>query len=720
MTIGRPTGARTAERPVVVDPQRRLRFCAAGFALLLSIVFARTVQLEWTQGEAFRVEATRPRQRERSTIGARGRILSHDGQTLACDREVVALAIHYRYLEEPPDAAWLRRAARAGLSKADRNNAEKLAAAQLRVLDERRALAERLARLSGLPAETWRQRAASIQQRVERIADSVNRRRDAQAARPKADDDAPQSRAGYAARAIRETLRAGMDEPPPPPLVVSEQLDYHVIVEDLAPAAVAQVEADPEDFPGTRLVKLPQRFYPGGALAANVLGHLGPAEADELESHDDERPAYQADRLVGRAGLERQYDDLLRGRRGQYLETIDHSGRTLVSLEQRAAAAGRDLVLTLDARLQRAAEQLLDSALERQAVLSGQYAATGGAIVVLDVRDGAVRAAATAPRFDPNPFARRHRDDLAAVLDDPARPLFDRTLQMAIPPGSVFKTLTALVLVQARAIDPDETFFCQGYLRRPDQQRCEIFVREGKGHGDVTLCDALAQSCNVYFFAHADGMGPQPLVEWATRLGIGRPTGVDLPGEAAGLLPCPENITALEGHAWRATDTQALAIGQGSLTTTPLQIARLMAAVANGGQLVAPHVVGGVVQESPGDEGADPDTAEMVRIPAPQPIAGLRGRTLEVVREGLRAVVADDRGTAHGSVWLDSISVAGKTGTAETGGNRPPHAWFAGYTPADRPKLAFVVVLEHGGSGAVVAGAVAKRLVEQMQQLGLL
>jgi len=217
------------------------------------------------------------------------------------------------------------------------------------------------------------------------------------------------------------------------------------------------------------------------------------------------------------------------------------------------------------------------------------------------------------------------------------------------------------------------------------------------------LADALAQSCNVYFFHFAGKMSQGPLDDWAMRFGFGRPTGVDLPGEAAGILPTPQNIRRYEGHAWRTADTQMMAIGQGALTATPLQVLRMMAAVATG-KLLAPHVA------DRGKQATD----------AGQAIDGLRPATLAAIRKGLERVVADPKGTAYGTVTIESLAVAGKTGTAVTGPGRGDHAWFAGYVPADRPKIAFVVVLEYAGDAATAAGPVAKRLVLRMKQLGLL
>jgi penicillin-binding protein 2 len=489
-----------------------------------------------------------------------------------------------------------------------------------------------------------------------------------------------------------------LEDPPPLRIVVAEELDYHVMADDAPPVAVAEIENRGDRYPGVKIVELSRRFYPGGAQAAHVLGHLGAAGEGEL---------------VGRMGVERQYENVLQGHRGTAVERTDRGGRVLARYDRQPPVAGHDVTLTLDPALQRTAEELLQSALQRRAIRPEAAEPAGGAIVVMEVETGAIRAAASAPAFDPNLFARGGSAELAAVLADKTHPLFDRVCRMAIPPGSTFKVLAAAALLESAAAGPEERFTCQGYLQQPDRQRCDIYVRQGVGHGEVALADALAVSCNTYFFHFAGRMGPRPLVDWATRFGFGRPTGIDLPGEATGTLPCPENIGQLEGHAWRTADTQAMAVGQGSLTATPLQILCMMAAVANGGRLVTPHVARGV--------GGSPPTQRCeIRAPPAQPIPELQGKTLRSIREGLRRVVADPQGTAHGTLYIESLAVAGKTGTAETGADRASHAWFAGYVPAEEPKLALVVVLEHAGEAALAAGPVAKRLVLRMEQLGML
>ena len=406
------------------------------------------------------------------------------------------------------------------------------------------------------------------------------------------------------------------------------------------------------------------------------------------------------------------YDKLLAGVNGVAVDRFDRHGRVVGSHVEQAAAPGRDLRLTIDPTVQRVAEAVLDAALARRltptdADPSGEdvehsqtqsASAGGGAVVVMDVHSGVLLAIASGPRFDPAQLA----DPQAAAAaweryrSDPERPLFDRAVQMALPPGSVFKTLTAVALLQSAGFDPRQAFECQGYLHTPDRQRCAIYRHWGMGHGPMTLTEALARSCNVYFMHWAEQVGPATIVDWAERFGFGARTGIDLPGEAAGHLPTGET---------KKIDATELAIGQGALTVTPLQVVRMMAAVANGGQLVTPHVVADAAGGSTTDDG-------------PRPIRSLDPTRLAVLREGLRRVTTNHEGTGYEAFHALGLEVAGKTGTAETGSSAPEHAWFAGYAPADAPKLAFVVVLEHAGDASATAAPAAARLVEKLQSAG--
>jgi penicillin-binding protein 2 len=332
-----------------------------------------------------------------------------------------------------------------------------------------------------------------------------------------------------------------------------------------------------------------------------------------------------------------------------------------------------------------------------------------------------------------------------------------RLTHLQLPPGSAFKPLIAVAVLESRRIDPDEPIHCRGYLDEPDRDRCLIYRHYGVGHGDVTLEDALCRSCNVYFFTAARRIGPEAIVEWAERFGFGRATGIDLPGEYAGSVPCPPALRrerekqavvqaifspfAEDGgsasppaiqtgarETWYPGDTLGLAIGQSRLTVTPLQIVRMMAAIANGGYLVTPHVVRRIHPSSANDADAvnlasDADHAPLTSgdvSPPPVPIRGLSPSTLQRVRAGLSRVVSHPQGTGHRSVYLEDVSIAGKTGTAETGRSGEDHAWFVGYVPADAPRFAFVVVLDRGGSGGAIAGPPARKVVEAMLDLGLL
>jgi len=720
----------TDESAGVADSGRRMRHLAIGFAVCLSLVFLRVAMLECSQGAAFRAAAAKPLEKSRPLPGIRGRILSRDSQVLAVDKRVSSLAVHFRYLEEPPNTRWLRSQARARISRDEPNRATKLAAERAWIASYRAELLDRLARLCGRPVEELDTQLRAIQARVRAIAAAVNR------PRPELPAPATPSAQPPADLATWDTLVADAsrwllapdDRRVPARIVVAEELDYHVLVSDVPLEVVAEVESRPEQYPGVRIVEQSFRQYPHGSLAANVLGHLGLPEERTNEaaassdtaadaggamankSRSAARDTPQArSHLVGRLGAEWQFESVLRGRDGLLADLTDHSGRWLESLRRAEPASGRDVVLTLDARLQRIAEEHLDRALARAVRAEDAHAPQGGgAIVVLEADSGAILAAATAPRFNPNHFANRDAEAIERLLREPAHPLFDRVTKMAIPPGSVFKIITSLALLAGADFDPDQPFDCQGYLTQPDRQRCQIFRRFGVGHGPTNLCDALVRSCNVYFFQNAERLGPAALVDWGTRLGFGRPTGVDLPGEAAGFLPSPARPGAGQ-HKWELADTQALAIGQSTLTVTPLQVARMMAAVANGGYLITPHIVA----ETSGSDDEPLALSQRTLVP------GLERRQLDLLRQAIVRVANDPDGTAYAALADTGVAVAGKTGTAETGEKSPDHAWFAGYAPADAPRVALVVVLEHQGS-ADQAAAVAKELVQALEALGFL
>jgi penicillin-binding protein 2 len=687
----------------VENTRHRLGWTMALFGIAMAAIFARAVQLEVSDGENFRRLAARPLARTATLTAQRGRILARDGTVLAADRRATALAVQFRYLENPPDAEWLRRLARGRLPRAERRNSERVAAMERSLRGELVELHRRVAQLCQVPLDEWQARTRRIQQRVDNLAALVNQRRldryqDRLAAEP------PSSDVSFG------TLLAGLFAPPerlpPPPVFVVEQTAFHRVVDDVPSEVVAEITNHADQYPGVKIIEHVRRDYPLGTAAAHLVGHVGRRSGvDSKIVADAERSG--TDDVVGLVGIERQCEAELCGAPGMEIQITDHRGKRLATSRQRESIAGHDVVLSIDPQLQLSAEQWLDRSVRRREREAGENAGPthGGAIVVMDVRSGEILAAASAPRFDPNLFAAGD-PRVEARLHDPRQPLFDRVTKMALPPGSVFKPLTALALVEHKVVDPSEPFHCQGYLEDPDRLRCQIFRQHGVGHGDVTLADALAQSCNVYFFHYATELGAVPLLDWAVRFGFGQPSGIDLAEEAAGQLPTPSELR-------QTSQTRALAVGQGAFTATPLQVVRLYAAIANGGHLITPRILREHTQGAP--NAGEPANVE---LSAEARIGGLSEPALDAVREGLRRVVEDPGGTAYDTVRLPHLAIAGKTGTAETGGQQQDHAWFAGYVPADAPRYAFVVVLEHAGSGATAAGSVARNLVQRMQQLG--
>jgi penicillin-binding protein 2 len=673
--------------------RHRLRWLLAAFALLLAIVWGRAAQLELTGGEGFRRHAARPSETIVAIEPPRGRILARDGSVLAMDRPASALAVHFRYLESPPDPRWLRRQARLRLTRSARRDPAQVAAAEGRVRAELEDLHRRLAALCGITAEAWQARTDRIERRVHALAETVNRRhRERQSER----SSAPQEPTG-GFLGLLSGLFAPPAELPPAEIFVAEQDAYHGVWDELSVAAAAEIRQHPAAFPGVEVVERSRRAYPQGTLAANLVGYVGrQAQAVDASAAPDET-------ISGLLGVEGQQDARLRGLPGRRRETRSKRGQLLAVEVEREAVGGRDVVLSIEPELQRFAEQLLDRAARRTPRNDARPASAGGAVLVMDVHSGEILTAASEPRFDPGAFAVGD-ESVDAVLADPRRPLFDRATRMAIPPGSVFKPLVGLALVSQRVVSADTPFYCQGYFEDPDHLRCQKFRRLGIGHDEITLADALAQSCNVYFFHHARSLGGPALLDWAGRFGFGQPSAPDWSEAAVGSLPRADELR-------QPSDLQAIAIGQGTLTATPLEVVRMYAAIANGGYLVEARFT----RDAPAPRSAAPVSSPTAS--ATTRIAGIDDGALAAVCEGLRRTVDDPDGTGFDSVRLDEVAIAGKTGTAETG-DEADHAWFAGYVPAEAPRWAFVVVLEHGGSGAADAGVVAKNLVRRMHQLG--
>jgi penicillin-binding protein 2 len=459
-----------------------------------------------------------------------------------------------------------------------------------------------------------------------------------------------------------------------------------VVKADASLAEVAALEARRLELPEASVEVVPLRSYPLASAAAHALGRVGEVTERQLEVPEFEGVAPGS--LVGQAGVESRYNRDLMGKDG-YRRVIVSRGLEVQEAERQAPEDGPSLTLSLDASLQAAVEKA--------------FAGRAGSAVALDPETGEILAMTSTPAYDPNEFTMGVEPSLWASLSgDPETPLMNRVIQGVYAPGSTFKIVTATAALEEGVITPQTTFYCPGYLAVYGT----VFRCASKGgHGVVDLHRAIAQSCNVFFYQVGIRLEIGRIAAWAKRMGLGAPTGVDLPYEATGLMPSPEWKLRVFKTPWYAGETVSVAIGQGQVSATPLQMARLAAIIANGGRLVQPHLVRSA--------GGRPVPAE-----PPKPL-GIRPETIELVKEGMRAVVAGGTG------WrarLSTVEVCGKTGSAQVVAKSRlertpheeallPHGWFLAFAPADHPKIALAVLVEHGGSGGESAAPVARAIL---------
>jgi penicillin-binding protein 2 len=479
-----------------------------------------------------------------------------------------------------------------------------------------------------------------------------------------------------------------------------------LLAEDISREAMSAIETG-TDIPGVKIVSVPRRSYPQGALAAHVVGFMNEVSADELRTKKDE--GYRPGDLVGRSGIERQWEGYLRGRAGFQKIVVDRRGLPKPDLREvtdgptsLAAVPGNNLVLTLDVDTQRIAERALRNA-------------AAAAAVVMDVDTGRVLALVSKPGFDPNEMSGHLTADAQQrILTDRFRPLRDKTMSETYFPGSTFKPVSALAALEDRLVTPEERVKCHGsYEMGRRRFRCT------KTHLTVALYDAIVQSCNVYFYE----LGARPgmmdrLAKYGADLGLGAPTGLGINGEDGGFLPTeewyreqkrkdPKNEGFQVGHALNAV------IGQGSTRVTLVQMATMYAAIANGGKLWLPQIVDHV--EAPDGQVLEEFPPRVRRELTVSP------ENLALVRQALVGVVNETKGTAY-KVRSTEIEIAGKTGTAQVHGRKADaaggydsndHAWFVGFAPASRPRIALAVLVEHGGHGGEVAAPLAVEIVEK-------
>jgi penicillin-binding protein 2 len=511
------------------------------------------------------------------------------------------------------------------------------------------------------------------------------------------------------------------------------------IKSDVSDLQAAYLSERADDFPGVDVETVPLRYYPHRELAAHVLGYTGDISQQQLDRLA--KQGYRAGDTIGQTGIEAQYDRYLRGTPGLAIKRVDSLGRPVAPTTPLVPAhPGEAVRLTIDMKLQMAAEQALRYGIERarSSGCQGCWYSNGGAIVALDPRDGSIRALASNPTYPPSLYVGRVRQralDAAGLTARSARamnyPALDRAIDAAYPPGSTFKPVTALAAMQEHILQPYEPLACTGQYTNHGQvfKNWDPFVNEA-----MTLPTALAQSCDTYFYqvgyrfyGMPSRLGPR-LQAWASRFGFGQKTGVDLGSEVSGLLPTPDwrkktfTPKTDPGHwqidsLWKPGDSIQLAIGQKDLLVTPLQMARFYALIANGGKLVTPHLLLDV--EQPSLDRRAGHVLPTPRPPAPEP-TNVDAQALAVVREGLYEATHSALGTSSAIFGTFPIPISGKTGTAEKSidpGDGYMHifnqSWWCGYGPSNSPDLVVCALIENGGHGGDAAAPAALKVFEE-------
>ncbi len=482
-------------------------------------------------------------------------------------------------------------------------------------------------------------------------------------------------------------------------LVRGSKLIPRKVRDGLTLREAAMIESHRLELPGVRVLAESQRNYPAGTLAAHLLGYLGEVTAEQLEQ--PEFDGVPQGSMVGQYGVEKTFDRFIRGAVGEKTIETDAMGHEKQTVRVEKPNAGDDLYLTIDVRLQKLAEDLLG--------------AEAGAIVALDPRNGEILAMASRPVFDPNVLSRELTSgQWAQIAQDEGHPLTNRAIQGQYPPGSTFKIVMAAAALETRTVTPSTTVHCTGGYRYGRRT-----YRDWKagGHGVTNLHEALVDSCDVYFYTVGEQMGIETIAGFASQFGLGQETGVDLPSERTGIVPSPTWKATVKEEPWLPGETISASIGQGYVTVTPLQMARLMATVSQDGVWYRPRLVKGVM---------DRMTGRMVELPAvPGGTVKVKKQTLALIKDALEGVVTDGTG---GRAKSKLVRIAGKTGTAQTASLQTgpeeqipkklrDHAWFVSYAPAEKPQIAVAVLVENMGHGGSAAAPLAKQMIEAFVKL---
>ncbi len=489
---------------------------------------------------------------------------------------------------------------------------------------------------------------------------------------------------------LLDRIRDAADQSRYIPVTLASDVDWQTLV---------YIENNNLNLPGVKIQVIPKRRYADPGLGFHLMGYLGEIGLKDLKSFAG---IYEGGDLIGKSGIERMLESDLRGEKGHMLLEIDSRGFLKKQVEVVKSLPGRDVYLTIDADLQKTAQEALGD--------------NAGAVVVMEVNTGRVLALASTPACDLERFSDGLDEiEWAALMHDKRNPLMNRAIQGKYPPGSTFKVVTAIAGLYEGLITPETKIQCNGAIRYGNRiYRCW----KHSGHGQVDLKKALAQSCDVYFYRLAEKLGIDTLAAYSRALGLGEATGISLGQEKAGLVATSEWKRRKTGEPWQQGETLSVAIGQGFSEATPIQICRLYATIANGGILYRPLLTERLV---------NPD-GRTVKEFAPEPSGRFDDPdgVFRLIREALVQAVNGEHGTGSRAA-LEEVTVAGKTGTSQVVHTSRyegfkeediprkyrDHAWFACFAPAEKPEVAVAVLVEHGGHGGSAAAPIAGKVLKR-------
>lgn len=695
----------------------------AGFQIALVVMFCilagQLYRMQILEGQSYSARAKDNRERVITLKASRGIIYDRNGVRLVANNPSYSVAIIPADLPNASNSSGARKRAEVFATLARTLGTQEVVAITPKGLPVEKVgeVANRLSVLLQVPAEALRPPLHKIMQDAPGSEKLFILRKDipreaADAARAELDNLPGVSVLNELEYNFTTRFERWLD-----PVTVMSGVQYETMV---------KVDVERPDLPGVLIIPEPIRQYENGPIFSHLMGYVGPIdpaeyEASRLQAGPGGASIYGLDDKTGKTGLEASLEEELRGQKGAERVVVDSNEQIVEKLDLRLPVTGNNVALTVDAKLQVSVTQALADGLKKANVKSG-------VAVVMRVDNGQVLSLVSLPSYDNNLFASGITQANYDLLNnDPTLPMFNRAVGGAYAPGSTYKMITAAAALQEGVVKPDTIIFCPGYIEVPttwnESLRTKFPDWKLSGHGNLNIIQALTVSSDVFFYIVSgprqqddrgsftrfytprakdpiefNGLGIERMYKYATSFGLGKQTGIELPGEAAGIAPEPRwKVAAFPGDNWSIGDTVVTGIGQGFNLVTPLQLANVTAAVANGGTLYQPQVVLKVNDPS-GKVVRDFQPKELGKVPVSQ-------ENLAVVREGMRQVVADTKGTAYFRMTLKSIPVAGKTGTAEFGEEltdpdgkkyRRSHAWFTAFAPFDKPEIAVVVLFEGG------------------------